>query len=77
MTIEQSCCRKTIRPGSDLLLTAVVYVVKLARDVIGVMAFRGVMEIYASKPYFVTLAQKVNNSIFTTFQEKQKTFYLF
>ena len=29
------------------------------------------------KLHVVTLAQKVNNSIFTTFQEKQKTFYLF
>ena len=29
------------------------------------------------KVHVVTLAQKVNNSIFTTFQEKQKTIYLF
>ena len=28
------------------------------------------------KSEFVTLAQKVNNSILQTFQERQKTFYL-
>ena len=30
-----------------------------------------------SKTHIVTLAQKVNNSILHTFQEKQKMFYLF
>ena len=31
---------------------------------------------FAPKEQIVTLAQKVNNSILQTFQERQKTFYL-
>ena len=31
---------------------------------------------YTRKKHLVTLAQKVNNSILQTFQERQKTFYL-
>ena len=39
------------------------------------IGFKGVIWKIIRK--FVTLAQKVNNSIFKTFQEKQKTIYLF
>ena len=50
--------------------------VKLMRSLVSSI-FLYACESWTLTAEFVTLAQKVNNSIFTTFQEKQKTIYLF